>query len=196
MSAVERLKNLLDTDRLAIAGTLVAADRSTEELAAATGIDNRAVIEAVGALRSAGLVSSVDGTHHLEVEALRGIANDLVDPELPMDPVIGYGMTDEERDVLGRYFEGRTLTSVPTSRAKRLIVLERLALEFDVGQNYPEREVNSILGAFNPDWSTLRRHLVDEGMLDRDHNVYWRSGGRVAGVYQGLTASDRDSGGG
>ncbi len=88
------------------------------------------------------------------------------------------------------------LTSAPTSRAKRLIVLERLALEFDVGQKYPEREVNSILGAFNPDWSTLRRHLVDEGMLDRDHNVYWRSGGRVAGVYQGLTASDRDHGGG
>ena len=27
--------------------------------------------------------------------------------------------------------------------------------------------------------------LVDEGMLDREHNVYWRSGGRVPGVYRG-----------
>jgi hypothetical protein len=195
MGAVERLKNFLDTDRLAVSGALAVADQNTEELASATGIDRRAVIEAVGALRSAGLVTSVDGTHHLDVEAPRGIANELVDPDLPMDPVIGYGMTDHERDVLGRYFEGRTLASVPTSRAKRLIVLERLALEFDVGQKYAERVVNSILGAFNPDWSTLRRHLVDKGMLDRNQNVYWRSGGRIAGVYQGLTASDRDHGG-
>ena len=182
---MERLKNFLDTDRLAVAGALVAGDRTSEELATLTRIEPRAVIEAVGALRSAGLVTSVDGLHHLVVEALRTIANDLVDPELPMDPIIGYGMTDDERDVLGRYFEGRTLTSVPASRAKRLIVLERLALEFDVGQKYPEREVNSILGGFHPDWSTLRRHLVDEGMLDRDQNVYWRSGGRVHGVYRG-----------
>ncbi|MFT4658086.1 MAG: hypothetical protein ACJAXA_000237 [Candidatus Aldehydirespiratoraceae bacterium] len=103
----------------------------------------------------------------------------------PMEPVIGFGMTDDEREVLSRFFEGRTLTSVPTSRAKRLIVLERLALEFDVGKTYPEREVNLILGGFNPDWSTLRRHLIDEGFLDREQNVYWRSGGRVSGVYRG-----------
>jgi hypothetical protein len=25
----------------------------------------------------------------------------------------------------------------------------------------------------------LRRHLVDEGFLDRDHGRYWRTGGRV-----------------
>ncbi len=133
VSAVERLKNLLDTDRLAVAGGLVVADRTTEELATSTGMNTRAVIEAVGALRSAGLVSTIDGLHHLEVQALRAIANELIDPDLPMDPIIGFGMTDEERNVLARYFEGRTLTSVPTSRAKRLIVLERLALEFDVG---------------------------------------------------------------
>lgn len=185
MNPVERLKNLLDPDRLAVAGALVGADLTTDELVVATGLDDRAVIAAVGALRSAELATTDHGHHRLDVEALRGIAAELVDADLPMDPVIGFGMTDEERDVLSRYFEGRTLTSVPASRAKRLIVLERLALEFDVGTRYPEREVNSILGGFHPDWSTLRRHLVDEGLLDRERNVYWRSGGRVAGVYRG-----------
>jgi hypothetical protein len=100
-----------------------------------------------------------------------------------MDPAIGFGMTEDERVVLARYFAGRTLTGVPSSRAKRLVVLQRLALEFDVGRRYTEREVNEILFEFHPDWSTLRRHLVDEGFLDRDHiddeNLYWRSGGRV-----------------
>ena len=65
----------------------------------------------------------------------------------------------------------------------RLVVLQRLALEFDVGRRYTEAEVNSILGAFHPDWSALRRGLVDEDFLDREPrgggNMYWRSGGRV-----------------
>ncbi|MEM1334547.1 MAG: DUF2087 domain-containing protein [Actinomycetota bacterium] len=113
-------------------------------------------------------------------------ADDIVYHNIPMDPVIGYGMTDEERVILSRFFEGRTLTELPSSRAKRLVVLERLALEFDLGTRYHEFDVNEILGAFNPDWSMLRRHLVDEGFLDREQgergNVYWRSGGRVPGV--------------
>ncbi|MFT6291750.1 MAG: hypothetical protein ACJAR2_002355 [Ilumatobacter sp.] len=185
MNAVEQLRNFLDTDRLAVGGALVSGPKNTKELAQFTGLDTRRVLEAVGALKTALLVTSDDERHHLAVDVLRDIGHDLVDPDLPMDPVIGFGMTDDEREVLSRFFEGRTLTSVPTSRAKRLIVLERLALEFDVGKKYPEREVNSILGGFNPDWSTLRRHLIDEGLLDREQNVYWRSGGRVSGVFRG-----------
>lgn len=185
MTATDRLKLLLDIDRLAVAGALAVGRRATGELVELTGLDQRRVLEAIGSLRSAGLVTGDEGVHTLDADALRSIAADLVDPDLPMDPVIGYGMTDEEREVLSRYFEGRTLTSLPSSRAKRLIVLERLALEFDVGEKYRERDVNSMLGAFHRDWSALRRHLVDEGLLDRDHNVYWRSGGRVPGIYGG-----------
>lgn len=184
MSAIERLKNFLDPDRLAVAGALVGCDGDTAAIMSRTGLGERAVLEAIGDLRTAGIVRSDGSVHHLDRSELRSIADELVDPDLPMDPAIGYGMTDDERAVLARYFEGRTLVSVPTSRAKRLIVLERIALEFDVGQRYAEREVNSILGGFHPDWSTLRRHLVDEGLLDRERNVYWRSGGRVPGVHR------------
>ena len=58
-------------------------------------------------------------------------------------------------------------------------MLERLALEFDLGRHYAEPAVNEILRVFHPDVSTLRRYLVDEGLLDRDQHTYWRSGGRV-----------------
>lgn len=96
-----------------------------------------------------------------------------------MDPSIGYGMTDDERLVLSRFFQARTLVKIPTARAKRLIVLERLALEFELGRRYPEAAVNDILRPFHSDVAALRRSLVDEGFLDRDHGEYWRSGGRV-----------------
>jgi hypothetical protein len=66
-------------------------------------------------------------------------------------------------------------------QTKRRIVLERIALEFEPGRRYDEAEVNVIVGAFFNDHAALRRYLVDEGFLDRDHGVYWRSGGRVDG---------------
>jgi hypothetical protein len=178
---VELLKNFLDPRRLAVGGALAALDgpATVDEIEERTGLPRRDVLDAIGALCNAGIVSSDAAGYRLDDAALRAAAKELADVELPMDPVIGYGMTEPERVVLSRFFHGRTLHSIPSNRAKRLIVLERLALEFDVGRRYPETEVNAILGAFNPDWSTLRRALVDEGFLDREQNVYWRAGGKV-----------------
>jgi len=179
----ELLRLLLDPDRLAVAGALAARPMSTDEVVAATGRDRRIVLSALGDLRGAGLVAAEAGTYRVDDAALRAAARTVADQELPMDPTIGFGMADDERAVLARYFSGRTLTEFPAGRAKRQVVLQRIALEFDVGRRYTEREVNDILFTFHPDWSSLRRHLVDEAFLDRGHiddeNLYWRSGGRV-----------------
>ena len=177
------LRVFLDLDRLAVAGALACREMDTDELVDATGRDRRTVLVAVGDLRSVGLVVEHDGRYRIDEDAFRDQAQAAAEIEIPMDPAIGFGMTDEEQLVLGRYFSGRVLVEIPAHRAKRLVVLQRLALEFDPGRRYPEDEVNRILGAFHPDWSSLRRGLVDEGLLDRAHgdgtNVYWRSGGRV-----------------
>lgn len=183
MRPVERLKTLLDPERLAVAGAIAARPGDVADLAARTGLDDQRVRVALGEIVATGIAHQVDAGFALDADELRSIARELADTELPMDPVIGFGMTHDERLVLSRFFEGRTLAEIPVSRAKRLIVLERLALEFDLGKRYLEPEVNEILGMFHPDWSTLRRNLIDEGFLDREPtpggNQYWRSGGRV-----------------
>lgn len=180
---------LLDLDRLAVAGALAVRALDVDELVAVTGRERRTVLVALGDLRGAGLVGQVDGRYEVDVEGLRSAARDAAEVDIPMDPVIGFGMTDDERQVLGRYFSGRVLNEIPTHRARRLVVLQRLALEFDPGRRYTEAEVNAILGAFHPDWSALRRGLVDEGFLDREPrgggNLYWRSGGRVTDLPPG-----------
>lgn len=183
MGSLDLLRMLLDTDRLAVAGALAARPMTIDEVVDASGRDRRTVLTAVGDLRGAGLVG-VDGDRYaIDVDAMRLAAKDAAEVDVPMDPAIGFGMTDDERQILSRMFAGRTLIEVPANRAKRQVLLQRLALEFDVGRHYTEREVNDILFAFHPDWSTLRRYLVDEGFLDRAHvddeNRYWRSGGRV-----------------
>ena len=174
---------LLDHDRLAVAGALAVRPTTSEELIRTTGRSARVVLACLGDLRNAGLVVQVEGRYELDLAALRDAAQQQAEAEVPMDPAIGFGMTDAERVVLDRFFSGRTLTEFPSQRAKQLVVLQRLALEFDIGRRYTEREVNEILFPFFTDWSTLRRHLVDEGFLDREPigggNQYWRSGGRV-----------------
>lgn len=174
---------LLDVDRLAVAGALAVRPASTDDLVRATGRDERTVLAAIGDLRGAGLVRVHPDGYELDRTALRSAAEEAAEVDVPMDPVIGFGMTDDEWRVLERFFSGRVLNEIPVQRARRRVVLQRLALEFDPGRRYVESEVNDVLGAFHPDWSTLRRGLVDEGLLDREPraggNLYWRSGGRV-----------------
>lgn len=162
---------------------------TTKEVVDATGRSQRVVLTAIGDLRAAGLVA-VGGEHYaIDTAALRDAARAAADLDVPMDPIIGYGMTADEQAILRRFFSGRTLTEIPANRAKRQVLLQRLALDFDVGRRYTEREVNDVLFAFHPDWSTLRRYLVDEGFLDREHvddqNWYWRAGGRVTDLPSG-----------
>ncbi len=45
--------------------------------------------------------------------------------------------------MLGRFCSGRRLTSLWSNRSKRFLVLKRLALEFEAGIRYQEREVTS-----------------------------------------------------
>ncbi len=189
MTPAELLRLLLDPDRLAVAGALASRRMTTKEVVDATGRNQRVVLTAIGDLRAAGLVT-VDGDQYaIDPAALRDAARATAELDVPMDPIIGYGMTDDEQAILRRFFAGRTITEIPANRAKRQVLLQRLALEFDVGPRYTEREVNEILFAFHPDWSTLRRYLVDEGFLDREHaddqNWYWRAGGRVTDLPSG-----------
>jgi hypothetical protein len=72
-----------------------------------------------------------------------------------------------------------SLETIPTKRSKRLIVLDHLAQAFDLGEVYPEAEVNERLRRFHADVAALRRYLVEEQFLTRRDGYYWRSGGSV-----------------
>lgn len=178
MDALEFLKTLLDPRRLAVVGAVAAQPLDVETLCERTGQRERDVLATLGPLVQAGLVLREAGRYTLRAGALRELAADLPQPAGP-DRRIFFGMTAEEQEVLGRFFRGERLVEIPTHRAKRLVVLERIALDFEPGVRYPEAEVNAALQRYHPDYAALRRHLVDEGLLDRSAGEYWRAGGRV-----------------
>jgi hypothetical protein len=90
------------------------------------------------------------------------------------------GLSREEQAVLRAFFDddGR-LRRIPARHSKRLVVLDRIVQVFQVGERYPEVEVNVLLRSFHDDVAALRRYLVDSGFLSREDGVYWRSGGTV-----------------
>lgn len=90
------------------------------------------------------------------------------------------GVSDPTTAAVFRAFfvQGR-LQTMPAKRAKRLVVLDHIARVFEPGVRYPETDVNAFLSAIHPDYAMVRRYLVDEGFLARDHGVYWRIGGGV-----------------
>lgn len=172
----ELLRLVLDPLRLAVLGRAAAGPVDVDDLAEAMDVHPKKVLQAAGKLREAGLL---DPHLRLRPDALRELAATLPSEE-PVAPELVEGdWSREEADVLSRFFRGRALKEIPASRSKRLVVLERLAQEFEPGIRYPEPEVNVILHAFHPDHATLRRYLVDEGLLTRERRVYWRTGGRV-----------------
>ncbi|MFN2557268.1 MAG: DUF2087 domain-containing protein [Nitriliruptorales bacterium] len=178
MNPIDFLKLLLDPHRLAVVGLVALEPLSTAELAARTGQRERDVLATLAPLTDAGIVTRDDARHRLVPEALRELARNLPQPEPPAE-VVFLGMTEEERQVLARFFQGRRLLEIPAQRAKRRIVLERIALDFEPGLRYSESDVNALLVHYHEDYAALRRYLVDEGFLDRAEGRYWRAGGRV-----------------
>ncbi len=86
-----------------------------------------------------------------------------------------------QRDVVReRYFDadGR-LHTMPRKQSRKLAVLDVIAARFMPGVYYLEVEVNRELIGIYDDYVSLRRALIDFGLMDRADGRYWRSGGTV-----------------
>jgi hypothetical protein len=175
----EILRALADPERLSILGVLARDAATSAQLVEALGLPIKRVRSHLNRLTSVGVVrlQTDRRTYRLDPETLRWAAEQ-VGPPREAGMALG-AATDDEEAVLRTFFRNGRLTEIPTKRSKRVIVLERVALEFEPGRRYDEQEVNVVVGRFFNDYAALRRYLVDEGFLDRDHGVYWRSGGRI-----------------
>ena len=175
----EILRALADPDRLAIAGRLARGGATADDVARSVERPIDRVRRHLNRLLAVGLVALDDDRHtyRLDTDVLRAAARE-VSPPREAGLALGAANDDEEA-VLRAYFRGGVLREIPAKEAKRRIVLERIATEFEPGVRYPESEVNEVVRRFHPDHAALRRYLVDEGFLDREGGAYWRSGGRV-----------------
>jgi hypothetical protein len=77
-----------------------------------------------------------------------------------------------EEEILARFVVDGRLKTVPAAEKKRLIVLKWLATLFEPAQTYSEKEVSETLRAVHEDFASLRRYLVDYGLMVRANGIY------------------------
>jgi hypothetical protein len=163
---------LADEDRRRVVAALVLGATTFDGVVSVVGLEAARVGKALTRLAAASLLGrGEDGSLELRVGAFAEAARDRPKPEPPP--------ADDDEVVLRRFVHGGRLVAIPTQRSKRLVVLDRMAQEFEPGRRYPEQQVNQVLGRWHADTAALRRYLVDEGFLDRAGGEYWRAGGSV-----------------
>jgi hypothetical protein len=162
-------------DGLRVFAALVLTDGTLPEVVAATGLPEPSVRQALSRLERGRLAVRSEDTWTADRGALRDALR-----ATPKSGPSGDDPAPPTGDqVLQSFLKDSRLTSIPARRGKRLVVLDYIARVFEPGVSYSEREVDTALRAFHDDYPALRRHLVDEGLLSRDHGRYWRSGGTV-----------------
>ena len=169
-------KALADESRLKIIGLLATRERSVDELATALKLKPPTVSHHLATLRETGLVKMrAAGTTHVyrfQAETLRELNRRLAPDKLAIpDAEEGDAW---ERKVLGDFTEQGRLKAIPAGERKRLVILHWFARKFEPGRRYTELEVNAIIAEFINDFASIRRYLVDHGLMERRASIYWR----------------------
>jgi hypothetical protein len=167
---------LADAHRRRVVAAVELGASNVEEVAAATSLTSPQIAKALGKLIESGLVVASEGGLRVAGESFQDaarLANTRPQSEEFADA------PDDARKVLRAFVVGGRLQSIPVAAAKRTVILDWLAQDFEIGTTYSEQMVNLILGKRHPDTAALRRYLVDQGFLDRAEGQYWRSGGTV-----------------
>jgi hypothetical protein len=174
--AARMIGSLGTPQRLRVVAAVIMGAGTHAEVRAATGLDARTVHREVVRLLAAGVVEDAeDGRFMARTDALAGAARSMAKDAAGV-AVITAPETAEEK-VRRAFLKDGHLVSIPSQRSKRMVILDVLAQEFEPGRRYPEKEVNRRLRAWHPDYAALRRYLVDEGFMEREHGEYRRAGG-------------------
>ena len=179
--AASLFRALAHPTRVLIVRLTWATARSGEELCGLLELSAATTSHHLSQLDAAGLITAEQQGHHRLYRAHRAAFSPTLAELVRARPATiqapGKPQTDDERfraRVLATFFTGGRLSVIPAQRKKRDVILDHLAAEFEPGRDYPEREVNEILGTFHPDFFTLRRELIGRGLLSRDKGIYQR----------------------
>lgn len=184
------MKAMSEENRLALLRMLIKGERSVGDLARQIDLAEPTVSHHLSKLREAGLVNlRMEGTQRFYRADPSGIArfkrlaadvDKIAPPQTPADTdsswIAGLGWNAEDQKALRDYTIGRRLKQIPTKQKPLLVVLRWLATLFEPERTYSEVEVNeTIKKAYERDYVTLRRHLVDYGYLRRERGggQYW-----------------------
>jgi hypothetical protein len=159
LSAADLVGLLAEPSRRRVFAALILGARTLPEVVAATGLPGSDVAVTLQKLVSGGLVSS--DRARARYEAVEGLFKAAMRTEQKI--------STDRGDGAGSYFRRGRLLTIPGQPDVRGRVLAIVIEAFDFGRAYNEAQVNALCAEWYDDWVSLRRALVDEGLLLRDH---------------------------
>ncbi|MGE5073868.1 MAG: DUF2087 domain-containing protein [Anaerolineae bacterium] len=172
------VKAVSHADRLRIVGLLAQSPASIRQVADQLQMPFREAFNHLGMLEFAGVVHKDGDVFRLDAGALEKLSKQqLARPQAA--PALPPGTDPADARVLSAFLKTPLPVRQLPAQASRLeVVLKHIASAFEPGVNYTEKEVNTIARRFHPDAATVRRYLVDAGLLQResDGSRYWRPG--------------------
>lgn len=169
---------LSDPTRIRILGLLGERPMYGQELAKILDVKPPTISHHLSPLIMAGLVRvHRENNYHyyeLDSEGIDDLAQStqqiarLVFASKPLPP-----KQEERARVVASFIKDGRLVSIPSQYKKQRYVMEELARSFAWGRLYEEKEVNSILRQFNEDYASLRRYMIDMGIMMREAGRYW-----------------------
>ncbi|MEY2445299.1 MAG: hypothetical protein QOE00_1879, partial [Ilumatobacteraceae bacterium] len=164
---------LADGQRRRVVAAIELGACHVDKIITSTGFTATQVAKAVGRLVESGLVVQSDLGLALATDVFQRAARQANErpPTDEFDDV-----PEDARKVLRSFVVNGRLQSIPVAAAKRMVILDWLAQEFEPGKKNSEQMVNLMLGQRHADTAALRRHLDDHGFLDRAEVQYWRAG--------------------
>lgn len=176
--AIRLFKCLADKSRLQILKSLAIEDMYVERLAERLGLTAPTISFHLKKLADAGAVHSYKNQYYTMYALCRDVFQarilDIVSEKSDEAALQAQREAKYRQRVLDSFFEYGKLKTIPAQRKKERIILEELVKAFEPGRFYTEREVNIIIADYYDDFCTLRRDMVDEKLLGRSREAYWR----------------------
>ncbi len=169
-------KAIADESRLTILAHLSSEPASVTDLAELAGLRPPTVSHHLSVLADAGLVRfERRGTSRVYSFVPSGL--DEARRSLSDDHGLSAFSDDDtleawERKVLSTFVDGDTITQIPASEKKRMVLVRWIATKFEAGRDYAEREVNEIIKRHHVDSAYFRRAMVDTGIMTRAGGIY------------------------
>lgn len=177
-STEDMARALINVNRIKIIGLLAQGPVSRTRIASELGLKSRQVYHHLEFLKYVRLVVG-DGDHiELDAKMMERVSHSqLISREKPV--ISSYTEDHNRNKELSRWLNpDGTIRHIPNSRSRAnqfRNLLEYIVDSFVPGASYTEQQVNNIISRLHPDFSGLRRDLVDAGLLnrERDGSRYW-----------------------
>ncbi len=171
------MKALADNSRLLLINTLIEKPQYVEEISNRLNLSPSTVSFHLKKLETAGLINKKKQQYYVVYSLDEQIFN------LTLKQIINFENVEKQAQqqriekyrlkVLKAFFKKGKLIKLPVQHKKRLIVFNEFIKLLDPSAVYKESELNNILLNLYEDYTTIRRYLIDENILNRKNGQYW-----------------------